>query len=103
MHFLAYIPIGILFPDMFYSAMLVGITWEFIEVWIGETKPSFMKGIGDCGGGGWSGGKRKATKLLSDNKDNGEKASYWWYGQYQDVIANCLGFLVGKYFFSIKG
>ena len=100
MHFLAYIPIGMLFPNMFYSAMFLGIMWEFFEVWAGETKPSFLKGIGDCRISSKDG--KITQKLLSDNKNTSGKQTYWWYGQYEDVIANCLGFLVGSYFFSAK-
>jgi len=31
------------------------------------------------------------------SNDNKGKDKYWWYGQYEDIIADLLGFIVGKY------
>ena len=99
-HFISYIIIGFLFPETFYLSMFLGIMWELFEVMTGIYKPRFMKGIGDCGNG--FNKKEKDKKFLLSDKNNSGKQTYWWYGQYEDVIANCLGFIVGKYLFHSK-
>ena len=77
-HFLAFMVAGIIFPETFYLTMTLGIVWEIFESWAGKTKPIFLRGIGDSRTVGQS------TKR------------YWWYGQVDDIIADFLGFMVGK-------
>ena len=86
-HFIIYTLTGIFFPESFYLSMIIGIIWELIEMWIGNTKPEILKGIGDCD---------KNNKFSNLSLSNGKKG-YWWYGQIQDIYADFLGFMFGKY------
>ena len=76
-HFIIYALTGIFFPETFFLSMIIGVLWEFIEIWIGRNKPKFLKGFGDC---------------KYDNKQTN-----WWYGQIKDVYADFFGFIFGKY------
>lgn len=78
-HFIAFAVAGFFFPNTLVLSMVIGILWEIIEWIIGITKPSFLKGIGDC-----------------RHNSNGT-TKYWWYGQYKDIVADFAGFMVGKY------
>jgi len=92
-HFSIYVVIGLLFPGTFYLSMTIGILWEIFELWAGYAKPSFLIGIGNCR----HDITNNAQKKMLVSNDNKGKDKYWWYGQYEDIIADLLGFIVGKY------
>lgn len=83
-HFITFAFIGFYFPDTFIYAMILGVMWELIENMLGKFKPSRFKSFGFC--------IDDKQKL----KGNFHGAS-WWYGQYEDVIADAIGFIFGKY------
>jgi hypothetical protein len=91
-HFTGYLLLGYFFPKTFRLSMFIGILWECFETWAGETKPDFLKGIGDTRMGTTH--SEELEKKLESVDGTGQ---YWWYGQYEDVIANGLGFLVGMH------
>ena len=88
-HFVAFAIIGTLYPDTLILSTILGILWEIFEIGLGKIKPSFLKGITDCGNGKHEKGN---PALTNDQKDG-----YWWYGKGEDVVADVLGFLFGKY------
>lgn len=88
-HFVAFAIIGTLYPDTLILSTILGILWEIFEIGLGKIKPSFLKGITDCGNGKHEKG--------NPNLSNDQKDGYWWYGKGEDVVADILGFLFGKY------
>jgi len=76
-HFTIFLVVGFLFPGTFLLSMTIGIFWEIFEAWAGYAKPSFLNGIGNCR----------------------HDITFWWYGQYLDVLADLFGFLLGKFVF----
>lgn len=94
-HFLTFAVAGFFFPNTFVLSMAIGILWEMIEWAIGMTKPSFLKGIGDCHHN-ITNVEHKKFLVSNDNSKNGT-TKYWWYGQYEDIVADFAGFIVGKY------
>lgn len=88
-HFIAFAIIGTLYPDTLILSTILGILWEIFEIGLGKIKPSFLKGITDCGNGKHEKG--------NPNLSNDQKDGYWWYGKGEDVVADILGFLFGKY------
>lgn len=86
-HVITFAIAGFYFPDTFIYAMILGIIWELIENMLGKFKPSHFKSFGFC--------IDDKQKL----KFKTHKAS-WWYGQYEDVIADAIGFIIGKYLLS---
>ena len=78
--------------------MTLGILWEVFEWWVGKTKPAFLKDIGNCRHSIINSNEKRSLK--SKNKTG--KTTYWWYGQYEDIVADFLGFMVGKYVFNSK-
>jgi hypothetical protein len=82
-HFITYVIVGIYFPDTFIYAMLLGVLWEFIETYLGKNNPDVLNKFGFC-------------KMFKKKGLQGH-SSGWWYGQYEDVIADGLGFIAGKY------
>lgn len=97
-HFLVFLLIGYLFPETFYLTMALGILWEVFEWWVGITKPAFLKDIGNCRHSITNSNERKSLR----SKSKTGKTTYWWYGQYEDIIADFLGFMVGKYICNTK-
>ena len=85
-HFITFAIVGFYFPDTFIYAMFLGIMWEFVENMLGKVKTSTFKSFGFCII------EKESKKRLKDN------VSTWWYGQYEDVIADFIGFIFGKYF-----
>ena len=78
-HFLFFMAVGYLYPDMFVVSMLIGIAWELFEHFYGKHRPGWLGGYGDC------------MNLASD-RDTGN----WWYGKWSDLVCNCAGFLIGN-------
>ena len=83
-HLVCFTLAGIYFPNTFILSMIVGILWEIFEDWVGRTQPKWLSGFGDCMNVSQTGVKSKKNK-------------YWWYGQYDDIYADFMGFLIGKY------
>jgi hypothetical protein len=67
-HYVVFFLAGYFYPTTFKLAMIIGIIWEICEYIIGY-----------------------CSKIMSDSLGS------WWYGQYQDVIVNLLGFISGRY------
>ena len=99
-HFVTFAIAGLLFPDTFYITIILGIAWEFFEMYLGITKPKLLKGITDCAG--QSEFKKNSSKKsgVDLKSSSGHNSGYWWYGQKEDVLADLLGFLFGKFFLS---
>jgi hypothetical protein len=76
-HFIAFAVAGFFFPNTLVLSMILGILWEIVEWSGGKFKPSFLKPFGEC----HSKGPNKV----------------WWYGKYEDIIADFAGFMAGKY------
>ncbi len=77
-HFLAFTYIGYQYPKCFEEAMLLGIIWEVFEFTLGEVIPIIN------------------PKLAGSIYP--EFASFY-YGRYEDIIMNFLGFMVGKFIY----
>ena len=80
-HYLFNLLIGFLYPYALRLTILLGSLWEVFEWYVGIYKPKILNGIGFC-------------ESPSGNKKNNK---VWWYGKWQDIIANTLGFLTGKF------
>ena len=76
-HFFFYLIIGYFFPETFWLSMTIGVVWEIYEDFLENFSKKYLSFI-----------PFKICKL--DNFT-------WWYGRYEDVIANILGFLLGQY------
>lgn len=76
-HFFFYLIIGYFFPETFWLSMTIGVVWEIYEDFLEKFSKKHLSLI-----------SLKICKL-----DN----FIWWYGRYEDVIANMLGFLLGQY------
>ena len=85
-HFFTFTILGTLYPNTFLLSLLMGILWELFEFILGVIKPKILKGITDCHRGD------SKSYLSNDQKDG-----YWWYGKWEDIFFNTLGFLFGKY------
>ena len=83
-HFIVFMVAGYMYPDHFYFIMLIGICWEFIEMCIGYIKYiPILKNI------------VYNNSLLGNTLK--AKDDNWWYGQYEDIIVNIFGLVIGKY------
>lgn len=80
-HFIVYSIIGTLFPDTFIFSMIISVLWELFEYQMGYVDPKILKKLGFCD-------RRKFSDNFHEN---------WWYGQYEDIICNFIGFIFGKY------
>ena len=67
-HYVVFFLAGYFYPTTFKLAMIIGIIWEICEYIIGYCSKNMNDSLGS-----------------------------WWYGQYQDVIVNLLGFISGRY------
>ena len=76
-HFFFFAWIGYHYPDCLEAAMVYGIAWETFEFSLGEFFPKFFPKIANRIDPTWT---------------------LWYYGRYEDIIMNFLGFVVGKYF-----
>ena len=92
-HVIAFAIAGVLFPDTFYTTMILGILWELFEMYLGITKPDILDGVTNCGTEK-SEIKYKGVHLKSPS---GQNEGYWWYGKKEDILADAIGFLFGKY------
>ena len=80
-HYLFFVMLGFIHPNVMRLSVLMGLLWEVFEWWVGVYKPKFLEGIGFCPS---PSGAKKRGKV-------------WWYWKWQDPIANLLGFMTGKY------
>ena len=80
-HYLFFVMLGFIHPNVMRLSVLMGLLWEVFEWWVGVYKPKFLEGIGFCPSP--SGAKKRGN--------------VWWYWKWQDPIANLLGFMTGKY------
>ena len=80
-HYLFNVMIGFLYPYALRLSVLLGSLWELFEWFVGTYKPEILRGIGYCDS---PSGVKKNNKV-------------WWYGKWQDIVANTLGFLTGKF------
>ena len=85
-HFAFFAMIGYLYPDTFFVAMGLGIAWEVFEHLLGENRPGFLGGFGDC--------------MTTDPQVKGHQ---WWFGRLSDIIMNILGFWAGASLKKWKG
>ena len=81
LHFVFFAVLGQWFPDMIGPAMAMGVAWELFEAYLGEARPSWMGGFGDCA-------------LTTDQLDTTHRG--WWYGRVSDLVVNLAGFLLGR-------
>jgi len=91
-HFILFALAGYFFPKHFYVAVIIGILWELVEYSFGIHTPGFLKCTHQD--------KSKAKfQYLHKNKDKtlAEKNDAWWYGRYEDVIVDILGFITGYF------
>jgi hypothetical protein len=77
-HFLAFTYIGYKYPTCFEEAMILGLIWELFEFTLGEIVPII------------------SPKLASKIYPN---FASFYYGRYEDIIMNLLGFILGKFIF----
>tara|TARA_B100001142_G_scaffold322142_1_gene369944 strand:- start:679 stop:1119 length:441 start_codon:yes stop_codon:yes gene_type:complete len=73
-HILFFALIGFLYPKAFYISMIVGVIWEFIEFSLGYFKPKWFFD-------NWCAGVNSINE--------------WWFYRWNDLIMNCIGFLIG--------
>ena len=81
-HLLFFMFLGYRFPNYFFEAFLAGAFWELLEEYLGENRPSWMGGFGDCS---------LSTDQLKKSHKN------WWFGRASDLIVNMIGFVIGQY------
>lgn len=80
-HFIFYSFIGFFFPETFWLSFFIGINWEIYEHITGIIAKKYFYFI-----------PFEICKLNDFT---------WWYGRYEDIIANTLGFLFGKYLITL--
>jgi len=74
-HFILFLFIGYYYSNCFIVAMLYGILWEIFEYVVGEFFPMLFPTL--------------AYQIDPTWTD-------WYYGRFEDIIMNFLGFIVGK-------
>lgn len=77
-HFLAFAYVGYQYPKCFEEAMILGIIWEVFEFTLGEVIPIISPTL--------------AKRIYPD-------FTTFYYGRYEDIIMNFLGFMVGKFIY----
>lgn len=80
MHFFHFGIIGYRFPSRFFFTQGLGIAWEGFEHFLGEIRPSWLGGFGDC---------KENVNVKGNEK--------WWYGRTSDIVVNTIGFIAGSY------
>jgi hypothetical protein len=75
-HFLFFSYLGFNYSNYFEEAMILGILWELFEFSVGEFLPV-------------------VAPNMAFNID--PKWQSWYYGCYEDIVANAIGFQVGKF------
>tara|TARA_B100001093_G_C26520015_1_gene881329 strand:+ start:367 stop:807 length:441 start_codon:yes stop_codon:yes gene_type:complete len=91
-HFIVFALAGYFYPKQFYLAVILGILWEITEHLLGINTPRFLK----CE----TQDKSKAKfQYIHKNKDPSlaEKNDAWWYGRYEDVVVDIIGFMTGYF------
>ena len=78
-HFAFFALLGYLYPDTFWVAMALGVSWEVFEHFLGKNRPGILGGFGDC--------------ITTDPSVEGP----WWFGRISDIIMNMAGFLFGAW------
>lgn len=93
-HFVLFLFIGYKFPNSFCLSMIFGILWEIIEILIGTYEPGILKGISNC-----SAIDLKKENIINVNSNDNLN---WFYGRYEDMIIDFLGFVTGYFINSYK-
>lgn len=75
-HFLLHLYFGYKYPHCFKEALTLGILWELFEFSFGELFPILFPSLANKIDPHWSS---------------------WYYGCYEDVIMNTIGFLIGRF------
>lgn len=75
-HLISFAIIGYHYPDCLEAAMVYGLLWEGFEFGFGELMPVLFP---------------KFTHKIDPTW------SLWYYGRFEDIIMNFIGFLIGKY------
>ena len=79
-HFIVFTLAGYFYSNQFYLAVILGILWEIVEYLLGVNTPRFLK-----------------CKMKGKNQTLAEKNDAWWYGRYEDVVVDILGFMTGYF------
>ena len=96
-HFVLFAICGYFFPNNFYFAMLLGILWEIVEHLQLLTFASSCKNN--------EGNKSSLIKyqfIFEDKSQNNDINKNWWYGRYEDIIVDFLGFVTGYFILNYK-
>ncbi len=78
-HFVFYATLGYFYPQHYIAIFIMGVIWELYEMFLQSEQPWYVKYIGNC------------------NVGTDQTTSPWWYGQYEDIIVNGTGILLGVY------
>ena len=80
-HFIMYVVLGLVAPDLWYIWLVVGIAWELVEY----------------GGGKWltSKGLQRVVNPTSKDTEDSQYASEWMGGSISDIIFNTTGLFTG--------
>tara|TARA_B100000035_G_scaffold297511_1_gene290347 strand:+ start:126 stop:566 length:441 start_codon:yes stop_codon:yes gene_type:complete len=91
-HFIVFTLAGYFYSNKFYLAVILGILWEIVEYLLGVNTPRFLK----CKNQDKS---KPKFQYLHKNKDKtlAEKNDAWWYGRYEDIVVDTLGFITGYF------
>jgi|688.fasta_scaffold272622_3 hypothetical protein len=83
-HFLFFVLLGYLWPNLLVELAIIGVLWEFIETYLGTRKLKLF-------------GKRIQLIGATDDKGNviEEKEDQWWYGRVSDIAFNTVGLVIG--------
>ena len=95
-HFILFALCGYFFPNTFYFAMLLGILWELIEHFklfsfatkCINRKESILS-------------LNNYVKLFQEHSSD-DINNNWWYGKYEDVIVDFIGFVTGYFILKYK-
>ena len=101
-HYIVFALAGYYYPQSFCMSMILGILWEVIEVLLGVYKPSFLNGISNCDVSDKSNSIDNKNIIDISGDSNVEKEGYWWYGRYEDIVVDFLGFVTGYFVLNYK-
>lgn len=79
-HFMFFFSLGYYYSGAMYTAMGLGLAWEGFEHFLGQSRPGFLGGFGDCA---------STDPALSEGP--------WWFGRATDIGMNLAGFMLGVY------
>ena len=109
-HFLLFIFLGFLFPSFFYTLMVVGIIWEYLEYLLDKYPDFTVKYIGGCLSKPPKNFHNHQNKLYNYSVYKGipkylnpvdrlfnikNSTIHAWHGSVAEIIPNFLGFYVG--------